>query len=182
MSKKEKSETKKLGLEEFIKEHYYMFTVLGVFGGLTALFTKLENASYLAFLSFTIFIVLDLDIWIKFPKSEEASLSLKIFEILFQIYFIAVGVYLVQAYPDYVALLLPTFLMLIFAGLFLLVFARLELFKPIRRISPPFRRRSTIIRMIIGMSIIMGLFLVSMALGTYLANLIKDFFKYSPTS
>jgi len=180
--KKEKSKTKRLGLEEFIKEHYYMFTVLGVFGGLTALFTRLEDASYLAFLSFIIFIILDLDIWIKFPKSEEASRTLQLFEILFQIYFIAIGVYLIQAYPDYVVALMPMFFTLVFAGVFYLVFTRYKLFEPIRKISPPFRRRSTIIRMIIGMSIVIGLFSISMVLGNYVANLIKEYFQYYPTA
>jgi hypothetical protein len=73
MPKKENSRVKKVSLDQFVEEHYRMFAVIGVFGGLTALFSRLENASYLSFLSFLVFIILNLNLWIKFPKSEKAS-------------------------------------------------------------------------------------------------------------
>ena len=182
MTDTEKTEIKKISLEQFVKDHYQMFTVLGVFGGLTALFVRLENAAYLSFMSFLIFILLNLDLWVKFPKSEEAGLSLKIFEGLLQFLWIFVAVYLVQAYPDYVAALMPTFFMFIFGGIFLYVFNKFKLFEPIRKISPPFRRRSTIIRMAIGMSIMVGIILLSIALGSLIGELFKDYFKYPPTA
>jgi len=181
MTTVKKTKPKKTSLEQFVKDHHYMFAVLGVFGGLTALFTRLENASYLAFLSFIIFLLLDLDLWVKFPKSDEASLALRIFEVLLQIYLIAIGVYLVQAYSDYVAKLLPLFFTLIFAGIFLLLFNKFKLFKPIREISPPFRKRSTLIRMVIGMSFVTIVFILALVLGTIVAELIKYYFQYPPT-
>lgn len=171
---------KKISIEQFIKDHYQMFTVLGVFGGLTALFVKLENAAYLSFMSFLIFILINLELWVKFPKSEEANLSLKIFEGLLQFLWILVAVYLVQAYPDYVAALMPTFFMLIFGGIFLYIFNRFKLFEPIRKISPPFRRRSTIIRMVIGISVIGGVMLLSSALGSLIGGWVRDYFRYTP--
>lgn len=178
----QKAEIKKISLEQFIIDHYHMFTVVGVFGGLTALFAKLENASYLAFYSFLMFIILDVDIWIKFPKSEEASLSLKIFEALSQLYVILIGVYLVQAYPNYVAILMPSFFMLIFMGIFLLAFNRFKLFEPIRKISPTLGARRFAIRVIIGMAIIIGVFSLSLVLGTLVATLVKNYFQYPPTT
>jgi hypothetical protein len=174
-------EIKKIGLEQFIREHHEMFTVIGVFGGLTALFAKLENASYLAFFSFLMFILLDVDIWIRFPKSEEASLSLKIFEALSQLYVVLIGIYLVQAYPNYVAPLLPLLFTLIFSGIFFFLFGKFKMFEPIRKISPRLGARRFVVRMIIGMAIVIGLFILSMVLGTVVATLIKNYFQYPST-
>jgi hypothetical protein len=178
----QKAEIKKISLEQFISDHYHMFTVIGVFGGLTAVFAKLENASYLAFYSFLMFIILDVDVWIKFPKSEEASLSLKIFEGVSQLYVMLIGLYLVQAYPNYVGPLLPVFFTLIFSGIFFFVFNKFKLFEPIRKISPTLGTRRFAIRMIIGMTIIIGLFSLSLVLGTLVATLIKNYFQYPPTT
>lgn len=178
----QKAEIKKIGLEQFISDHYHMFTVIGVFGGLTAVFAKLENASYLAFYSFLMFIILDVDIWIKFPKSEEASLSLKIFEALSQLYILLIGIYLVQAYPNYVGPLMPVFFTLIFSGIFFFLFNKFKLFEPIRKVSPTLGARRFTVRVLIGMAIVTGLFLLSLALGTLVATLIKNYFQYPPTT
>jgi len=178
----QKAEIKKINLEQFISDHYHMFTVMGVFGGLTALFAKLENASYLAFFSFLMFILLDVDIWVKFPKSEEASLSLKIFEAFSQLYVVLVGIYLVQAYPNYVVQLLPVFFTLVFSAVFFLMFNKFKLFEPIRRVSPTLGARRFAIRVIIGMAIVSGLFLLSVMLGTLVTTLIKNYFQYPPTT
>lgn len=172
----------KIGLEEFIKEHHEMFTVIGVFGGLTALFAKLENASYLAFFSFLMFLLLDVTIWIKFPKSEEASLSLKIFEAFSQFYVVLIGVYLVQAYPNYVVPLLPVFFTLIFSGIFFFLFNKFKLFEPIRSVSPTLGARRFAVRVIIGIAIVMGLFILAFLLGSLLATLITNYFQYPPTA
>lgn len=180
MSKKEESKVKKVSLEQFVNKHYRMFAVIGVFGGLTALFSRLEDASYLSFLSFLAFIILNLDLWRKFPKSEEASWTLQIFEWLLQMLWIFTGGYLVLSYTDIVAALLPFFFIIVFLGLFILVFSKFELYEPIRKISPPPRRRSTMIRMAVGISIVTGLLALSIASGSYLANLIKDYFQYPP--
>jgi len=177
----QEAKIKKISLEQFIVDHHHMFTVVGVFGGLTALFAKLENASFLAFFSFIMFIFLDIDIWIRFPKSEQASWSLRIFELLMQFYVILVGWYMVQTYPNYVSILLPFFFMFIFMGIFLSAFDRFKLFDQIRKISPPFHKsRTLIIRMIIAMAIVLGLFYLSLILGNLVATLIRDYFHYPP--
>jgi hypothetical protein len=178
----QKVEVKKISLEQFISDHHQMFTVIGVFGGLTALFAKLENASYLAFFSFLMFILLDVDIWIRFPKSEEASLSLKIFEALSQLYVVLIGIYLVQTYPNFVGPLLPLLFTLIFSGIFFFIFNRFKLFEPIRKISPTIGAHRFIVRIVIGMAIVIGLFILSLALGTLVATLIKNYFQYPPTA
>lgn len=180
MPKKENSRVKKVSLDQFIEEHYRMFAVIGVFGGLTALFSRLENASYLSFLSFLVFIILNLNLWIKFPKSEKASWTLQIFEWLLQMLWILTGVYLVSSYTDIVAALLPAFFIAVFLALLVFVFSKFKLFESIRKISPPFRRRSTIIRMVIGMTVVVGLLVLSVTSGNYVANFIKDYFQYPP--
>jgi len=168
--------TKRVSLRIFIEENYRLFTVMGVVGGLTALFTRLENAEYLAFISFIMFILLDFELWIAFPKSEEASLNMKIFELLLQVLLVAVGVYLIQAYKAIVVALLPGFFTILFGGIFLKLFQKFELFKPIRKISPPFKRRSAIIRGLIGFSIVIGMMLLATIMGSLVADLIKRYF------
>ncbi len=69
----------KKDLRWFIQENYKLLTAMGVFGGLTTLFTRLENASYLAFLSLMMFLVLSYEVWTAFPKSKTA-ITLIIFE------------------------------------------------------------------------------------------------------
>jgi hypothetical protein len=109
---------KKVTIADFIEKHHKMFTVLGVFGGLTALFTRLEDASYLAAISFVLFLLLDFELWIKFPKSEEASSRLKFFEVFMQMLLFAIGIYIVQTYTDFVYAFMPIIVMLIFGAVF----------------------------------------------------------------
>jgi hypothetical protein len=59
---------------------YGKLIAMGVFGGLTTLFTRLENASYLVLISFMMFLVLSFEFWRKFPKTFQTTLSLYIFE------------------------------------------------------------------------------------------------------
>ncbi|MFA5364056.1 MAG: hypothetical protein WC325_02615, partial [Candidatus Bathyarchaeia archaeon] len=126
---------KKVTIGDFIEENHKLFTVLGVFGGLTALFTRLENSSYLAAISFVLLILLDFELWIKFPKSEEATFRLRVFEVLLQFLLMAVGLYIVQEYQDFVFAFMPLIFMIIFGVIFIKLFDRFEVFKPIRRIS-----------------------------------------------
>jgi hypothetical protein len=90
------------------------------------------------------------------------------------------GVYLVSSYTDIVAALLPAFFIVVFSALLVFVFSKFKLFESIRKISPPFRRRSTIIRMVIGMTVVVGLLVLSVTSGNYVANFIKDYFHYPP--
>jgi hypothetical protein len=91
---KTKSET----LSDFIKANHDLLTAMGVFGGLTTLFTRLENASYLVLISFMMFLVLSFEFWRKFPKTFQTTLSLYIFENLTFMLVISVSVYILGYY------------------------------------------------------------------------------------
>lgn len=95
---KQQNNQHKVTLFEFIEKHHNVFTVLGVMGGLAALFTRLENAQYLSILSFVIMLILDIQIWFSFPRNENASISITVFEMFFQLYIFAIGYYLLSAY------------------------------------------------------------------------------------
>lgn len=153
-----------------------MFTVLGVFGGLTALFTRLEDASYLAAISFVLFLLLDFELWIKFPKSEEASLRLKFFEVFMQMLLFAIGIYIVQAYTDFVYAFMPIIVMLIFGAVFFKLFEKFEVVKPIRRISQKSERFKTIILTVIAASLILILLVLGLSVGNWVVQLIKQHF------
>jgi hypothetical protein len=167
----EKKAETKISLEQFIKEHSEMFTVIGVFGALTAFFARLENASYLAFFSFLIFILLDVDLWIRFPKSEKAGWTLKIFEGFLQLYIALVGYYLIQVYPNYVAPAMLAVFMVAFLAFFLFTINKYRLYEPLRR-------RSTVIRIVISSAIYLILIILSLELSLLITALIKNYLHY----
>jgi len=173
----EKSKTidtpkKKKSLKVFIDENYHLFTVMGVFGGLAALFTRLENAEYLAFLTFTMLIFLDWELWTSFPKSDEASVNLKIFEWLSQIFLVMIAVYLCMAYPTYVVGMLPIILLAVFAGIFILLDRRLKFYTYIRRIAPEGKWYAPLVRGLVAGAIILSAGVLSFAIANYLRNLV----------
>jgi len=88
----------KIDLKSFIEDNYRLLTAIGVFGGLTTLFTRLENASHLTLISFMMFLVLGFEFWRKFPKTFQTTLSLYIFENLSIMLVISVSVYIFGYY------------------------------------------------------------------------------------
>jgi hypothetical protein len=93
---------RKVDLREFVKENYQLLASMGVFGGLTALFTRIENAEYLSFVSFMMFVVLGFELWAKFPIRKEESLNLIIFEYLSYSLVLSVLGYVILYYGAYV--------------------------------------------------------------------------------
>jgi len=171
----DKKSNKKVSLREFIDKNYHLFTTIGVVAGLSALFTRLENAGYLAFLSFAMLILLNLELWMAFPKSEEASLILKAFEWIFQLFFIMVGVFVCSAYSNYI--LQPSILFLIllvlFAVIFIVFFEKFKLYKHVRKIAPEGKRYSPLIRGAVAFAIILIALILAMLVAEYIADLVK---------
>ena len=94
--------SKKVSLKEFVDENYRLLAVVGVFGGLTTLFTRLENGEYLASTSFTVFLLLTLELYRTCRKYEfdKESDSLVFFEFLSGLIPLYLAWYIIQTYMD----------------------------------------------------------------------------------
>lgn len=164
---------RKITLKEFINNNYHLFTAIGVIGGLAALFTRLENAQYLAFISFVLLILLDWELWTAFPKSEEASVTLKIFEMFSQIFLFATGMYLYSAYQTIVIQFLPVILIGIFSGVFVLLSPKTKLFVYIRKIAPEEKWYASVVRGFVACAIIASILALAMVVAHYISILLK---------
>jgi len=103
----QEQEQKKETLSDFINDNDKLLTTMGVFGGLTALFTTIENGEVLSFLSFFIFLVLGWELYTRFPnwrEWRESTIKLFIFRILSLVLVFGVAVYLLYSYLSYFAL------------------------------------------------------------------------------
>jgi hypothetical protein len=110
-------EIKNETLSDFIKENHDLLTAMGVFGGLTALFTRIEPegmGNFLAFWSFTIFFVLSWELYTKFPKLETFNNRLVLFQLLLISLSVTIFLYLLLVYTAY---------SLIFGSLYALLFS-----------------------------------------------------------
>jgi hypothetical protein len=111
------TETKYETLTDFIKDNHDLLTAMGVFGGLTALFTRIEPegmGNFLAFWSFTIFFVLSWELYTKFPKLETFNNRLVLFQLLLISLGVTIFLYLLLVYTAY---------SLIFGSLYALLFS-----------------------------------------------------------
>ena len=88
-------------LEEFIQDHEKLLTVIGVFGGLTALLTQIQPkgiGDLMVFWVFLIFLVLNFELLSKFPKLEEFDSKLTLFQFLLMAFNFVIVLYLVFVY------------------------------------------------------------------------------------
>ncbi|MGA2310464.1 MAG: hypothetical protein ABSG57_13075 [Candidatus Bathyarchaeia archaeon] len=144
---------KRVSLKAFINENDKLLTAVGVMGALAALFTQLKDAEFLSFFAFILLLLIDWELWTSFPKSEEASLTLTIFEMFSQFFLFGIGAYLFIAYETFVLLLLPLILFGIFAGIFVLLNRRLKIYDYVRRIAPEGERYSSLVRGLVAVGI-----------------------------
>jgi hypothetical protein len=153
-------------LIEFIDKNHNIFTVIGVMGGLAALFTRLQNAEYLSILSFAIMLILDVQLWFNFPRSEKGAFSVFIFEMFFQVFMAAIGYYLFSAYwlfiKPFLLFLIAFALFGLFCGILIVIRRKSKFNIIIREITGEGKIKSHILRTIIASSIIGGLFLVAL--------------------
>lgn len=163
-------------LFEFIEKYHNVFTVLGVMGGLAALFTRLQDAEYLSILSFVIMLILDIQLWFSFPRNEKASLSITVFEMFFQIYIFAIGYYLLSAYwgiiKPFFVLIVATALFGLFAGLIIKIIRKYKINFLIREVSGQGKIKSGILRGFLSGGIIGGLFLLAFFISKFILSLI----------
>jgi len=185
----ETNKKKTVSLKEFAEENHRLITVIGVMGGLAALFTRLGNpeadstfnfiVSLLSFLAFGMMILLAWELWRSFPKSEEASLTMAIFEWFGLIFVFALGGYLLVSYPMIIrTFVLPqvvgTIILAIFSGAFALLSRKLKTYAFVRRVAPEGKKYSSIKRGIIAIAIILPFFVLSIVLAQYLFNSISS--------
>lgn len=164
---------KKVELKAFINENDKLFTAIGVMGALAALFTQLKDAQYLSFTAFVLLLLMDWELFRSFPKSEEASITLTIFEMFSQIFLIGIGIYLYTAYPTIVLTYLPVILFGIFAGIFVLLNRKLKTYTYVRRIAPEDKWYSSLVRGLIAIGIILLILVLAFVTANYVMKLIK---------
>jgi hypothetical protein len=76
------TEQKRLSLKEWIDDNEKLLTVTGVFAALTAYFSTLkEPYNYTGILSFGLFLLLLIEVWLSIPKLSYCALRLKLFQI-----------------------------------------------------------------------------------------------------
>jgi hypothetical protein len=176
-TKIEKIKPKRMNLSDFIDKNHRLFTVMGVFGGLAALFTRLEKAEYLAFTSFAILLILNWELWRAFPKSEEASFGLTVFEMFLQFFLLMIGTYLYSTYlSEYVTYellsrILPIISFGLFAGVAVLLFRKFRLYDYVRKIAPDGKSYTPIFRGLIALLIIIVVAWLAIALSNYVTEL-----------
>ena len=71
-------------------------------GALAALFTTVKGGEYVAFLSFAMLMVLDIELFTSFFKTKKPAQTLFLFQLLFQGLLGAIGIFVVQTYLNYV--------------------------------------------------------------------------------
>lgn len=103
-------------LEDFVQQHDKLLTAIGVFAGLTALFTTIETkdmGNLLAFWSFAIFSVLSWELFTKFPQIKSFNNRLVLFQMLTMFLGFCIFLYLIIVYTAY---------SLVFGSLFAVLF------------------------------------------------------------
>jgi len=75
-----------------------MLTTIGVFGGLTLLFTAIENVEVFYFISLFIFFMSVRELNIRFPNWRESTIELFLFRVLCFVLFFGVFVYSSYSY------------------------------------------------------------------------------------
>jgi len=120
------SKVNKLTLREFINENYRLFTTMGVVGGLTTLFVRLEEGEYLVAIGFAMFFLLVLELWRAFPKYNESSRMLNAFKILVNSFMVFVGMYVFMFFIEQLYVILITIFIVLYSGVVLRFLQRSE--------------------------------------------------------
>jgi hypothetical protein len=169
------SQKQTITLIDFIDKYHNIFAVIGVMGGLAALFTRLPGAEYLSILSFAIMLILDVQLWWKFPRNENASKSVTIFEMFFQLFMAAIGYYIVTSYwafiRPYLVFILSISLFGLFCWISVSVIRKVKINFVIRELTGEGKIKNSILRSIVASSLIGGLFIVALLLSLFILSL-----------
>lgn len=108
----QEQEQKDVTLRVFVSANDKVLTAIGVFGGLTLLFTAIENGEVFYFISLFIFLVVVRELNSRFPSWRESTIELFLFRILYLVPVFGVSVY--SSYSYFFTLgLFPFFIFLI---------------------------------------------------------------------
>ena len=94
----QEQEQKDVTLRDFVNGNDKMLTAIGVFGGLTLLFTAIENVEVFYFISLFIFFMSVRELNIRFPNWRESTIELFLFRVLCFVLFFGVFVYSSYSY------------------------------------------------------------------------------------
>jgi len=171
-----KGEEKKIELRTFIDENYRLITLLGVFGGLTAFFVTLESNiknPFLSFSSLAIFLLLSLELWLSFPKSENATARLKLFEYFFVILHISLFGYIFEKYKKQIHFFSFFVFLLLYAHILIEIIVKFKLYERVRKITPEYKWYSGLFRAVF--SILMVIIVIEFTfLSAHLLKLYLD--------
>ena len=151
----------KIALKEFVEENKSLLTVAGVFAALAAFFSSSKENPFTSFFTFVIFLLLCVELWRSFPKSEKASFNLKIFEYFFMFLVFSVVIQILMEYRD----LISQFSFLIFFGIYTLLVLkfvdRFEYFMFVRKIAEKHKNLDPLIRSLGFILVMVLIFLLS---------------------
>jgi hypothetical protein len=166
------TENGKIALRNYIRENYQLIASIGVFGALTTLFTRLENAPYLSFVTFAMFFILTWEFVDSFPDMEKSSMRFIAFEMLTMILMIFVGLYIFTTYiTAFWKLFVFLSMLVLYSAISIALSQRFKLYSRIQRRIPEGRLRS-ISKMALLLISTIALVLVSIFSANYIIDLI----------
>lgn len=141
-------------IKKFVDYNFPLFATIGVFGALIAYFSGIDNPAspYLTFSALLIFLLLCIELWRSFPKSEEASNLLHFFEAFFIWFvlsilgYISYFVYLKNAENKLIVLYFELVIYSAFTIIAVFLFTESKIYEKIRIIAPMDSKLSPFIR------------------------------------
>ena len=106
---------KKVTISDFIDKNQKLISGIGIYGALSAFFINLgEDAKYLAFLNFSILVLVCWSAWSRLPQDSSSSIPLLMFGTLFWLLVVNLMVFYYKKFPSDFASVLPMILMFTF--------------------------------------------------------------------
>lgn len=144
-------ESNKITLKQFIDGNHKLLTVIGVFAALTAFFSsKREISIYLSFFSFIMLLLLCWELWVSFPKSEESSTNIKVFEYFFMLLLLSLSGQILISYKDilltYSSFIIIISLLYIYSITFIKIINKYKLYIFIRNFAEKDKKLAPLIR------------------------------------
>lgn len=141
----------KITIKQFIDENHKLLTVMGVFAALTAFFSsKKEISVYLSFFSFIMFLLLCWEFWVSFPKSEESSTNLKVFEYFFMLLLLSLAGQIFISYKDillyYSSYIIIVSLLYIYSIILIKIINKYKLYLFVRNLAEKDEKLAPLIR------------------------------------
>jgi len=150
----------KMDIKEWLDQNHKLLSIVGIFGALTAYFSTLESI-FLPFSTFAIFLFLCYEVWINFPRSEEASTRLKIFEYLFVFLFFSVLIYILVTYKQIIIGMSSIAFLGTYSYISIKLIERFKIDKLIRKQLKHNKKLNFLLRVIWALCIIVVVFILS---------------------